>query len=145
MAETGRVLTVPKGIATATTLEVAAQSQPESGGTFTTVTAADWFLRPHSRYGTTYRLLSLVVGLQLFTILVTQGNVYLLGEAYAFGVIWSFVFNSLSMYVLRKKPPGKLLASAHQVDREYRVIHALATTDVPVARATGSPINSCHQ
>src|SRR4051812_13006584 len=37
-------------------------------------------------------------------------------------------------YVLRKKPPGKLLASAHQVDREYRVIRALATTNVPVAR-----------
>ena len=37
-------------------------------------------------------------------------------------------------YVLRKKPPGKLLASAHQVDREYRVIRALAATDVPVAR-----------
>ena len=37
-------------------------------------------------------------------------------------------------YVMRKKPPGKLLASAHQVDREYRVITALAKTDVPVAR-----------
>jgi aminoglycoside phosphotransferase (APT) family kinase protein len=37
-------------------------------------------------------------------------------------------------YVLRKKPPGKLLASAHQVDREYRVISALADTDVPVAK-----------
>ncbi|MEB2286056.1 MAG: phosphotransferase family protein [Polyangiaceae bacterium UTPRO1] len=37
-------------------------------------------------------------------------------------------------YVMRKKPPGKLLASAHQVDREYRVIRALAATDVPVAR-----------
>lgn len=37
-------------------------------------------------------------------------------------------------YVMRKKPPGKLLASAHQVDREYRVIHALAETDVPVAK-----------
>jgi aminoglycoside phosphotransferase (APT) family kinase protein len=35
---------------------------------------------------------------------------------------------------MRKKPPGKLLASAHQVDREYRVIKALAATDVPVAR-----------
>jgi aminoglycoside phosphotransferase (APT) family kinase protein len=39
------------------------------------------------------------------------------------------------MYVLRKKPPGKLLPSAHQVDREYRVIKALADhTDVPVPR-----------
>ena len=38
-------------------------------------------------------------------------------------------------FVLRKKPPGKLVASAHQVDREFRVISALAGTDVPVARA----------
>ncbi len=35
-------------------------------------------------------------------------------------------------YVLRKKPPGKLLPSAHAVDREYRVMKALAETDVPV-------------
>lgn len=38
-------------------------------------------------------------------------------------------------WVLRRKPPGALLASAHAVDREYRVIRALAATDVPVARA----------
>jgi aminoglycoside phosphotransferase (APT) family kinase protein len=37
-------------------------------------------------------------------------------------------------YVLRRKPPGKLLPSAHAVDREYRVISALAHTDVPVPR-----------
>ena len=37
-------------------------------------------------------------------------------------------------YVLRRKPPGKLLRSAHAVDREYRVITALAQTDVPVPR-----------
>ncbi len=37
-------------------------------------------------------------------------------------------------YVLRRKPPGKLLPSAHAVDREYRVITALENTDVPVAR-----------
>lgn len=36
-------------------------------------------------------------------------------------------------YVLRSKPPGELLKSAHQVDREYRVIKALGVTDVPVA------------
>jgi aminoglycoside phosphotransferase (APT) family kinase protein len=35
-------------------------------------------------------------------------------------------------YVLRRKPPGKLLPSAHAVDREYRVITALAATGVPV-------------
>jgi aminoglycoside phosphotransferase (APT) family kinase protein len=38
-------------------------------------------------------------------------------------------------YVLRRKPPGKLLPSAHAVDREYRVIVALANTPVPVAKA----------
>ncbi len=35
-------------------------------------------------------------------------------------------------YVLRKKPPGQLLPSAHQVDREYRVMTALKTSGVPV-------------
>ena len=38
-------------------------------------------------------------------------------------------------YVLRKKPPGRLLPSAHAVEREFKVISALAQTDVPVARA----------
>ncbi|UCH29229.1 MAG: phosphotransferase [Myxococcales bacterium] len=37
-------------------------------------------------------------------------------------------------YALRKKPPGKLLQSAHMVDREYRVMHALRDTDVPTAK-----------
>lgn len=36
---------------------------------------------------------------------------------------------------MRKKPPGKLLSkTAHQVEREYRVIHALEKTDVPVPK-----------
>jgi len=38
-------------------------------------------------------------------------------------------------YVLRRKPPGKLLPSAHAVDREFRVLTALKDTDVPVAHA----------
>ena len=38
-------------------------------------------------------------------------------------------------YVLRRKPPGELLKSAHAVDREFKVMSALASTDVPVARA----------
>ncbi len=37
-------------------------------------------------------------------------------------------------YVLRKQPPGELLPSAHQVDREFRVMQALEHTDVPVPR-----------
>ena len=38
-------------------------------------------------------------------------------------------------YVLRRKPPGELLKSAHAVDREFKVMSALAETDVPVAKA----------
>src|SRR5207302_2735706 len=64
---------------------------------------SDWFLKPHPRYGTTYRILFLIVGLQIVIILITHGNVLLLGEAYAFGVVWSFVFQALSMVVLRFK------------------------------------------
>jgi aminoglycoside phosphotransferase (APT) family kinase protein len=40
-------------------------------------------------------------------------------------------------YVLRRKPPGKLLPSAHAVDREYKVIHALYPTGFPVAKPFG--------
>ena len=42
---------------------------------------------------------------------------------------------SSGTYVLRRKPPGELLKSAHAVDREYRVISALADSQVPVAAA----------
>ncbi len=66
----------------------------------------DWFLKPHPKYGTTYRLLNLVVGLQLFTIVASRGDVLMLGEAYAFGVVWSFVFKALAMLVLRFKEPA---------------------------------------
>jgi amino acid transporter len=63
----------------------------------------DWFRLPHRRYGTTFRIIDLVVGLQIFTIIASGGNVYALGEAYAFGVVWSFVFKAVSMVVLRFK------------------------------------------
>lgn len=63
----------------------------------------DWFLKPHHRYGTNFRILYLVTGLQLVTIIASRGDVILLGEAYAFGVVWSFVFNALSMTILRFK------------------------------------------
>ena len=41
---------------------------------------------------------------------------------------------SKGQYVLRRKPPGKLLKSAHAVEREFRVMRALADTEVPVPR-----------
>ncbi|HWG47436.1 MAG TPA: amino acid permease [Gemmataceae bacterium] len=65
----------------------------------------EWFLKPHPRYGTTYRILWLIFLLQLFTIWVSLGDVLKLGEAYAFGVVWSFVFQALAMVVLRFTDP----------------------------------------
>ncbi|HYH01233.1 MAG TPA: APC family permease [Terriglobales bacterium] len=67
----------------------------------------DWFRKPHKKFGTSYRNINLVVGLQLITIVASRGDIYVLGEAYAFGVIWSFVFNSLAMLVLRYKYKGE--------------------------------------
>ena len=67
----------------------------------------DWFRKPHKRFGTSYRIVNLVFFMQMFTIIVTAGDVIMLGEAYAFGVIWSFTFNSLAMLVLRWKYHGE--------------------------------------
>jgi amino acid transporter len=63
----------------------------------------DWFRAPHKKYGTTHRMIDMIVILQLLTIIGSRGEVYTLGEAYAFGVIWSFAFKGLAMVVLRFK------------------------------------------
>jgi amino acid transporter len=62
---------------------------------------AEYFRWLHPRYGTTHRMINLIVALQLATILLCRGDVYLLGEAYAFGVIWSFVFMAAAVTMLR--------------------------------------------
>src|SRR4029453_12296877 len=71
-----------------------------------------WFRHPHRRFGTSHRILNLVVILQLATILLSRGDIFLLGEAYAFGVMWSFALKGLAVLVLRFKQPG---------EREFRV------------------------
>src|SRR5437016_7984965 len=63
----------------------------------------DWFRAPHKRFGTTFRMINLIVLLQIVAIIGSRGNTYTLGEAYAFGVIWSFAFKGLAMLVLRFK------------------------------------------
>jgi amino acid transporter len=72
----------------------------------------DWFRHPHRRFGTSYRILNLVMALQVFTIVLSRGNIFVLGEAYAFGVMWSFAMKGLAVLVLRYKKPG---------EREFRV------------------------
>jgi amino acid transporter len=60
-----------------------------------------WFRKPHKKFGTSYRLINAIVGLQLATIIASRGEVKLLGEAYAFGVVWSFFMKALGVLVLR--------------------------------------------
>ncbi|HXG91897.1 MAG TPA: APC family permease [Blastocatellia bacterium] len=68
----------------------------------------DWFRAPHRRYGTTYRIINLIAIMQIATIVLSRGNTFVLGEAYAFGVIWSFAFNAIATVVLRfKRPEGR--------------------------------------
>ncbi|HWG88855.1 MAG TPA: APC family permease [Candidatus Acidoferrales bacterium] len=67
----------------------------------------DWFRRPHKKFGTSYRIVNLIVILQVITIIGSRGNVILLGDAYAFGVIWSFTLNAVAMLVLRFKYKGE--------------------------------------
>jgi len=89
----------------------------------------DWFRAPHRRYGTTYRMINLIVFLQLATIIGSRGNVYVLGEAYAFGVIWSFAFNALAILVLRFKDKSP---------REWKVPFNLkiGKTEIPLGLGT---------
>src|ERR1700674_4379441 len=65
-----------------------------------------WFQKPHDRFGTSYRIINLIVGLQLLTIILSRGNVYMLAALYAFGVIWSFAMKSIAVLVLRFTEPG---------------------------------------
>jgi len=88
----------------------------------------NWFRRPHPHYGTSHHIINLVVGLQILTILLSGGDVYLLGEAYAFGVIWSFTLKGIGVLVLRFKQPGP---------REFRVPLnlRLGKTEIPIGLA----------
>jgi len=65
-----------------------------------------WFQKPHRRFGTSYRIINLIVGLQLLTVFLSLGNVYVLAALYAFGVIWSFAMKSLAVLVLRYTEPS---------------------------------------
>jgi amino acid transporter len=65
----------------------------------------DWFRAPQKKYGTTHRIINLIALLQITTIVLSRGDTFMLGEAYAFGVIWSFAFNAIATLVLRFKRP----------------------------------------
>ena len=63
----------------------------------------DWFRHLHAKYGTTHRIVNIVALTQILIIFLSGGDIFLLGEAYAFGVLWSLTFNTASMIILRFK------------------------------------------
>ena len=91
------------------------------------------FQKPHPRYGTSYRIIDLVVALQLLTIIASKGNVFVLAGLYAFGVIWSFALKSIAVLVLRYTEPE---------NREWKVpgnIH-IGGKEVPIGLAVISAV-----
>jgi amino acid transporter len=84
-----------------------------------------WFQKPHNRFGTSYRIINLIVMMQLLVIFLSLGNVYVLAALYAFGVIWSFAMKSIAVLVLRYTEPG---------NRQWKVPGNLhfGKTEVPV-------------
>ncbi|HYP09578.1 MAG TPA: APC family permease [Bryobacteraceae bacterium] len=84
----------------------------------------EWFRRPHHRFGTTYRIINMVTIAQMLTIIGSRGDVYLLGEAYAFGVVWSFSFKGLGVLALRFQ----------RRDQEYKIPlnFRIGKTEIPV-------------
>jgi len=71
-----------------------------------------WFRQPHPKFGTSHRIINMVVVLQIVTIVISRGDVTFLANLYAFGVIWSFALKGIAVLVLRY---------THPQDREFRV------------------------
>ena len=86
---------------------------------------SDWFRAPHPKYGTSYRIINMVVALQVLTILISRGDVTFLANLYAFGVIWSFALKGIAVLVLRY---------THPQNREFKVplnLH-IAGVEIPL-------------
>jgi len=73
---------------------------------------SDWFRQPHRKFGTSHRIINMVVVFQILTILASRGDVTFLANLYAFGVIWSFTMQGIAVLVMRYTHPN---------EREYRV------------------------
>ena len=92
----------------------------------------DWFRRPHRKFGTTYRILNLMALLQIATIIASRGDVFLLGEAYAFGVVWSFALKALGVLVLRYQ--------RHDQEYKFPFNITLGKVEIPIGLAATTSI-----
>jgi nucleotide-binding universal stress UspA family protein len=89
---------------------------------------SSWFRQPHAKFGTSYRIINIVVALQIVMIIASRGDVTFLANLYAFGVIWSFVLNGIAVFVLRYTQPA---------GREHKIplnIH-IGKTEIPLGVA----------
>ena len=88
----------------------------------------DWFRQPHWRFGTSHRIINMVVGFQIVTILASRGDVTFLANLYAFGVIWSFTMQGIAVLTMRY---------THREEREARVPlnFRLFGTEIPLGLA----------
>jgi amino acid transporter len=88
----------------------------------------DWFRQPHPRFGTSHRIINMVVGFQILTILASRGDVTFLANLYAFGVIWSFTMQGIAVLTMRY---------THREEREARVPlnFRLFGTEIPLGLA----------
>jgi amino acid transporter/nucleotide-binding universal stress UspA family protein len=89
---------------------------------------SDWFRQPHPKFGTSHRIINMVVALQIVMILLSRGDVTFLANLYAFGVIWSFVLNGTAVLVLRYTQPQ---AREFKVPLNFRI----GKTELPVGVA----------
>jgi amino acid transporter len=81
-----------------------------------------WFREPQKRFGTTHHIINLIVIAQLLTIVASRGDVTILAEAYAFGVVLSFFFKALGVTALRFQ----------RKDQEYKVPLNLTISGVEI-------------
>lgn len=84
----------------------------------------NWFRRPHKTFGTTYNIINLIALLQAATIVGSWGDVLLLGEAYAFGVTWSFFLKGLGVLALRFQ--------RHDQEYKFPLNVKIGGTEIPI-------------
>ena len=90
-----------------------------------------WFRKPHPKFGTTSRIVNLITIMQLATIVGSRGDMTVLAEAYAFGVVWSFFMKALGVTALRFQRTDqeyKMPLNFRLFGREIPVGLALTTT-----------------
>jgi amino acid transporter len=92
----------------------------------------DVFRKVHPKFGTTHRIINFITILQISTIVLSRGDLYLLGEAYAFGVVWSFALKAVGVLTLRFQ--------RHDQEYKFPVNLTIAGKEIPIGLAVTTMI-----